>query len=319
MNIEKMDLAIQFVHRNVKKEELTADIKSVANKLGAEWITTTEYKKNGGQYSVNTIIKRFKGWNNAVTSAGFSIKNRKNKKHFYCPSVQALLDDIQQICTKLGKTTITSTEYERYGRYGISCARNKVGTWKEVLQKAGLEATMYNNAGISDDELLNEFEAAFIRLKRQPKSKDGRNGNLKYGTTTYINRFGSWTNTLKRFIEYINQSQDGHTIKIADSANNDITPIYHTTTRNICERMKQLVMIRDKATCQICKNNEKTSPNIRLEIDHWFPYSLGGETTFQNLRVLCQRCNKAKGNRILTDEDVQEMRKLFQEENKTTS
>jgi 5-methylcytosine-specific restriction endonuclease McrA len=37
-----------------------------------------------------------------------------------------------------------------------------------------------------------------------------------------------------------------------------------------------------------------TPSNIKLHIDHIKPYSLGGETTEDNLRTLCQDCNLGK-------------------------
>lgn len=35
-----------------------------------------------------------------------------------------------------------------------------------------------------------------------------------------------------------------------------------------------------------------------LQGDHWFPYSLGGETTEKNLVMLCSRCNQRKSNKM---------------------
>ena len=34
------------------------------------------------------------------------------------------------------------------------------------------------------------------------------------------------------------------------------------------------------------------------EIDHIFPISKGGKSTYDNLQTLCRRCNKLKGNSI---------------------
>lgn len=51
------------------------------------------------------------------------------------------------------------------------------------------------------------------------------------------------------------------------------------------------IISRDRGTCQLCG---KTAPNIRIEVDHIKPVSLGGETNPSNLRVLCTICNRGK-------------------------
>ncbi|NMC87734.1 MAG: HNH endonuclease [Candidatus Moranbacteria bacterium] len=35
-----------------------------------------------------------------------------------------------------------------------------------------------------------------------------------------------------------------------------------------------------------------------LELDHIIPFSLGGDTTEENLRTLCKNCNIKKSNKI---------------------
>ena len=77
--------------------------------------------------------------------------------------------------------------------------------------------------------------------------------------------------------------------------------------------LKRQITIRDKFTCQCCgKIGEKyfnsaieykgfsdfdcTMPKpIRFEIDHIAPEFLGGETTENNLQLLCRECNRKKG------------------------
>ena len=49
---------------------------------------------------------------------------------------------------------------------------------------------------------------------------------------------------------------------------------------------------RDGGRCCICGSNEK------LEFDHIIPISKGGATTFRNLQLLCEKCNREKSNKI---------------------
>lgn len=52
------------------------------------------------------------------------------------------------------------------------------------------------------------------------------------------------------------------------------------------------VWIRDGGKCVECGAMEE------LEFDHMIPYSKGGSSEPENLRILCRPCNRSRGNRI---------------------
>ena len=47
-----------------------------------------------------------------------------------------------------------------------------------------------------------------------------------------------------------------------------------------------------------CEQCGKEPPNVTLEIDHVLPVSRGGRNSYLNLRFLCTRCNRSRGNRF---------------------
>lgn len=53
------------------------------------------------------------------------------------------------------------------------------------------------------------------------------------------------------------------------------------------------VFERDRFECQRCKTIDN------LTIDHVVPTSKGGTNNFDNLQVLCEKCNAKKGNDII--------------------
>lgn len=53
------------------------------------------------------------------------------------------------------------------------------------------------------------------------------------------------------------------------------------------------VVRRDDQMCQVCFTYV---PDNEIEFDHIIPVSRGGPTTIENLRVLCQRCNRTRSN-----------------------
>ena len=57
-------------------------------------------------------------------------------------------------------------------------------------------------------------------------------------------------------------------------------------------RVKNQVWNRDGGVCVECGNNEK------LEFDHIIPISKGGSSTYRNVQLLCESCNRRKSDKI---------------------
>lgn len=280
---------------NEPDEVLLADVQTVAEALGVSWLTQKQYIsfEPGRHYSPNTLTHRFKtSWNGVMKLAGFDINTKRNKKNLYCPSKDALIEDIKAVAAQLGKDTITSAEYEQKGKYGRSCAYNLIGNWQEVLNAAGLKETGYHTAGVTDEQLLEAIYQAWERLGRQPNTGDLKKREMGYGQTTYINRFGSWKGSIIAFKEYV-QNRQGN-IKIAKAS-----PVTHKTSRTASKKLRAQIFERDQSTCQNCGANEETKPGVKLVLDHIIPYSKGGETIYENLQVLCRKCNIEKRNKVL--------------------
>jgi hypothetical protein len=61
----------------------------------------------------------------------------------------------------------------------------------------------------------------------------------------------------------------------------------------VTNKMRFAVYQRDHYRCRKCGRSTND-----LEIDHIFPISKGGKSTFDNLQTLCHNCNYAKSNRV---------------------
>ena len=59
--------------------------------------------------------------------------------------------------------------------------------------------------------------------------------------------------------------------------------------RELTEKEKKQVKERDGNACLCCGDNR------RLQVDHVFPFILGGQTSIDNSQTLCMRCNGFKG------------------------
>lgn len=277
---------------NVSDEELLADLRAVASKEGSGWLTEATYAIDG-RFAPNTIRNRFGSWREALMLIGLKPEQKHFKKHLACPSKEALIKDLQATAKKLWKETITCDEYDKHGKYGKSCARNRFGKWGDVLKVVGLKETGSHTSGISKEQLLEAIYEAWGRLGRQPNTRDVRNKEVPYGLTTYINQFGSWRNTMIAFVDYVKKR------KGLIAATPTVNPVQHKTGRTPSAKLRKQIFVRDNATCQQCRINKEKEPNVKLVIDHIIPYSKGGETVYENLQVLCRKCNVEKRNKIL--------------------
>lgn len=60
----------------------------------------------------------------------------------------------------------------------------------------------------------------------------------------------------------------------------------------IPDSLRHEVYSRDGYRCLHCKSRRD------LSLDHIYPFSLGGEDTYENLQTLCRPCNARKGARV---------------------
>lgn len=61
---------------------------------------------------------------------------------------------------------------------------------------------------------------------------------------------------------------------------------------SIPERVRIAVWRRDQGRCSRCSSRE------RLEYDHIIPIARGGSNTVRNIELLCETCNRVKGDKI---------------------
>jgi HNH endonuclease len=68
------------------------------------------------------------------------------------------------------------------------------------------------------------------------------------------------------------------------------------------QRLRYEVLRRDGFRCQLC-GRTAAHEGVKLEVDHIFPRSKGGEDTLGNLQTLCWDCNSGKSNLLMEGED----------------
>ena len=298
-----MEFKLNEYHRNVSDQELLDDVTRVAQMLNTSVLYREKYKEYG-KYSPSTIERRFGSWTEALNRVGLisvqggRIKNINNIN----VTDEQLLDDLRATAKTLNILSITTTQYNKYGKHGHTIIIERFGTWEKALLKAGLEPTGFR-ASVSVEELLEDLEKTWIKLGRQPTTTDIKNGESKFSLNSYVRKFGSWRKALEFFVNYINSDEQHETISDNAQSECHISTIEnkslnetHKTSRDINLRLRFLVMKRDNFKCCHCGRSPATTPGLELHIDHIKPWSKGGETVIDNLQTLCQDCNFGKSN-----------------------
>ena len=208
-----------------------------------------------------------------------------------------LLDDLKRVAASLKKEKISSREYDSHtGKYTAGTIGKRFGGWNKALERAGLG--LVNHRNVSEEELFKNIEKIWIKLGRQPVSRDIKKPLSEYSASHYTSKFGTYRNALSAFVEFINSDRKRIEETEIDE-NNSVIPLKaesvykHLTKRIPSDRLKVRVLMRDGNKCRLCGIVVEGGD---IHFDHIKPWSKGGETVLENLQVLCSKHNIAKGN-----------------------
>lgn len=204
-----------------------------------------------------------------------------------------LIDDLKRVSQEVGDSIISKEDYGKLGKYSCTMYRNRFGSWRNALEKAGLQRA--RNWGTTEAEYWDNLKQVWIKLGRQPRYKEMMIPFSKLSGTAYLHRFGSWRKALERFVEIVN-SEDFEEYLPLEEKDNHIKNFSHRTNRQPNLRLRFLVMKRDNFKCVFCGKSPANQIGIELVLDHKTAWSKGGETTFDNLQTLCSDCNSGKSN-----------------------
>ncbi len=127
------------------------------------------------------------------------MKFELNDYHRNVPD-EDFIKDIQETAKRLGKTTLTGEEYAAHGKYNPSTLRRRFGTWKDVLEKSGLETKGHNfKLSYTDDEVISDLKRVAIILGKETITREEYDSLGKFSCATLIEQkhYGSWNAILK--------------------------------------------------------------------------------------------------------------------------
>ena len=299
---------------NTSDKELLENLKTVWKKL-KRLPSKDEMKKPLSQFSVGPYQKRFGSWYKALQL--FAEKqgipdSQLPPKHVV--SKEELLENLRTVREKLGRQPRTHEMKKPLSLFSVGSYYKQFGSWNKALQLIAKKQSiplsqLPPKINIAVEELLENLKTVWETLGRQPRYKEMKKPLSLHSRDAYRKRFGSWNKALKRFIAWVNSDNDDSMLEtesvtknISDRAVTPVaetptaTSVSHKTKRNISERMRFHILMRDGFACRACGKSPATQLGVELHVDHIIPWSKGGETTADNLQTLCKQCNLGKGN-----------------------
>jgi hypothetical protein len=199
-----------------------------------------------------------------------------------------LIADIQRVACELQVPTVTMEQYATGGRFGATTVCKRFGSWNFALERAGI--AVGKRWRIPDETLFENLEGIWRHLGRQPRRSDLDVVTTNVSKSVYEQRFGSWRQALKAFVDWVNTDEGAEVIP-AESI-----PSTHKTGRQPSLRLRFRVMRRDRFCCRHCGRSPSSTPSLELHVDHIVAWSKCGETVLENLQTLCDDCNLGKSN-----------------------
>lgn len=109
---------------------------------------------------------------------------------------EELIKDIKKVAASLDKISITTDEYDKYGRYNRSTYYRRFGNWKRTLEMAGLSSAS-KNFGICDGDYILDLKRVAAVLNKNTVVISEYKKLGKYSSGKLSIRFGSWDAALK--------------------------------------------------------------------------------------------------------------------------
>jgi len=305
-------------------QDILSEIRRVADAFGDAPLTQEKFDEIAKVHS-DTVRKRFGGWRAALEAAGLAHRFVGAKRPQIYTNA-AMISEIQRIARLLGSELMSRSQFRGSGgRMNPETIARRFGDWETAVKSAGLKPAQKSKPYTVDDYFDNLL-TVWTYYGRQPKHGDMDEPPSCITAGAYEYKFGTWRKALLSFIKKVNsdshssQKLETHENRKGEdqtcfSAPNDGDLAHQTNaksgfsrgvaasalgkahskgTRSLTIGMRYDVLRRDRFRCALCGASPATDPACQLHVDHIVPCSKGGQTTLDNLRALCSRCNVGK-------------------------
>jgi len=166
----KQDIRINLNKRNISEQELLNDLTQVAEKLKQRTVSASQYEKLG-KYGKTTILRRFKGWNDALLKAGLELTDVPREI-----SDDELFENLVIIFQTLGHQPKYRDIKRPMSKYSMSTYENRFGSWNETLlklaEKLKIEIDKSGIENIRDKKVIQDTREINYRLRYMILTRD---------------------------------------------------------------------------------------------------------------------------------------------------
>ena len=90
---------------------------------------------------------------------------------------EELIADVKRVAKRMRKDSVTmdeykefgkQDEYKEFGKYAVSTLTRRLGSWFQILEKAGMRPNR-TPMNLSEEDLFKNLEEVWVKLGRQPK------------------------------------------------------------------------------------------------------------------------------------------------------
>ena len=180
-------------------------------------------------------------------------------------SSEELIIDLQLVANKLNTGKLSLKLYTEHGKYNCSTIIKRFETWNKALIKANIAIS--NNFKYTDEKLFENILNVWQKKGIQPVRRDMNTNISTISSSAYIRRFGSWTESIKLFINYANKEEIVSVKKKLIQIKND------KRKRDPSLRLRFNILKRDNFSCIQCGASPAKDSSIVLHIDHIKPWS----------------------------------------------
>ena len=139
---------IRLNRRGIPTSEIVDDLKRVATEVGRPSITRLEYDERG-IFGATTVLRKFGGWNKALTAADLTVLHRQDISN------EELFENLANVWTKLGHQPFGRHMSDRNsgGDFALGTYEKRFGSWNNALVafseyiSSGYEAANSQNVG----------------------------------------------------------------------------------------------------------------------------------------------------------------------------
>lgn len=152
----------------------------------------------------------------------------------------------------------------------------------------------------ADTSWLTDHRKTFERIKRELTKTDPSNDEQMWSyVCAFLYNDPEKFEVLKHYDPRDIECgvRDGHACPVFFYANRHATETIaaRRSSRYVPREIMLQVVRRDDYRCRSCGDHVRDD---EVEFDHVIPYAKGGPTTVENIRLLCRRCNRKKGDSL---------------------